>query len=266
MKSDQNIRNLMPTDFPEVNQTVAILLKKLLHIGEDKIVGIYLSGSIATGDFRPNKSDIDFVVATKGRLSEEVLEEIKRLHQNMRANGLPYTDNIEGDYIPLEAIRKYDPGNATYPHLGNDGHFAIEHHESDEIIQLHVLREYGIAIYGPSPKTLIDEISADDIKKSSRLVLEEWWRPLLEDEVLKISEYQAYAILTMCRALYTLRFGTVVSKQAAADWATTEYGARFAGCIQSSLDWEKGKEIDCYAQAKEMIAFTLNFSAGTNEG
>ena len=31
--------------------------------------------------------------------------------------------------------------------------------------------------------------------------------------------YQAYAILSMCRVLYTLEFGTVVSKPAAARWA-----------------------------------------------
>lgn len=247
------------TEYPEVNQTMHVLSERLLEICGSQIVGIYLSGSLASGDFRVHKSDVDFVVATKDSLDEETLRKIKLLHEEMRSDNLPYADNIEGDYVPLEALKKYNPENSTYPHLGNDGHFEVEKHDSDEIIQRSVLREKGLVLYGPSPKTLIDPISVDDVKQSARMVLLEWWKPLLLSEKLETSEYQAYAILTMCRSLYTLKFGTVVSKQVAADWATTEFGDQFAECIQAALSWEKGKEINCYEESKAMIVFALEY-------
>jgi hypothetical protein len=44
---------------------------------------------------------------------------------------------------------------------------------------------------------------------------------LEEPKRLHSSEYQAYAIVTMCRVLYTLEHGTIVSKPVSARWADT---------------------------------------------
>jgi hypothetical protein len=54
-----------------------------------------------------------------------------------------------------------------------------------------------------------------------------------------MSEYQAYAILTMCRALYTLQHGTVVSKSVAARWAQEVLGERWAA-LTVELDSTNG--------------------------
>ena len=45
----------------------------------ERIAGLYLTGSIALGDYRPGQSDIDFVAVTNNRLSAEELEEVEAL-------------------------------------------------------------------------------------------------------------------------------------------------------------------------------------------
>jgi hypothetical protein len=47
---------------------------------------------------------------------------------------------------------------------------------------------------------------------------------------------QAYAILTMCRALYTCTHGAQVSKRKAAEWAAQEL-PQWSDLIKSALLW-----------------------------
>jgi hypothetical protein len=48
----------------------------------------------------------------------------------------------------------------------------------------------------------------------------------------------AYAILTTCRGLYTIRFGVRPSKLEAAKWATGEF-PQWASLVESALTWRK---------------------------
>ncbi len=93
------------------------------------------------------------------------------------------------------------------------------------------------------PGTLIDPVSPDDLRRAVLGTLREWWRPQLEDHSrLRASEYQAYAVLTMARILYTLEHGTVVSKAVAARWAREALGEPWAALIRWAEGWWPGRE------------------------
>ena len=71
---------------------------------------------------------------------------------------------------------------------------------------------------------------------------------------------QAYAILTMCRALYVHRTGEQASKRQAARWAREEL-PQWADLIQSALAWREAwreKQVDHAATRAETIRF-VNF-------
>jgi hypothetical protein len=80
---------------------------------------------------------------------------------------------------------------------------------------------------------------------------------------LHSSEYQAYAILTMCRALYTLQHGTVASKAVAARWAQEALGERWAALIERALAWRHGVPLDCLNETLDLIRYTLERSQQT---
>lgn len=63
-------------------------------------------------------------------------------------------------------------------------------------------------------------------------------------------------MLTMCRALYTLQFGTVVSKPSVARWAQTYLGERWVALIQRSLTWHIRDGVDDLGLALEFIRYT----------
>ena len=169
------------TDFPDVNELMHALLDEMLRIiGEAQLVGLYLTGSLALGDFRPECSDVDFIVVTKGPLEDGVIAQLGPMHQEFRKSGRPYTDDIEGEYIPQQVIRRFDPHDCTYPHLGVDGHFGVEGHASNEVVQWAVLREHGVVLYGPPPDTIIDPIGPEHIQAAVRGFLREWWVPQVQ--------------------------------------------------------------------------------------
>jgi hypothetical protein len=71
------------------------------------------------------------------------------------------------------------------------------------------------------------------------------------------SEYQAYAILTMCRARFTLACGAIASKPQAAAWARANLDPRWAGLIDRAVSWRHGVELDCFEGALAFIRETL---------
>ncbi|MEW6717798.1 MAG: aminoglycoside adenylyltransferase domain-containing protein [Chloroflexota bacterium] len=173
---------------------------------------------------------------------------------------------MEGDYIPKNVLRRYHPAYACYPHLGMDGHFDREQHGGESVIQRHILREHGVVLAGPPPKTLIDPVQPDELRQAVREVLHEWWAPMLNDPSrLHNREYQAYAVLTMCRALYTLQHGIIVSKTVAAQWAQEVLGVRWAGLIRQGLMWQHETQTNNLNETLDFIRFTISQQEGPND-
>jgi hypothetical protein len=226
----------------------------------DAFAGLYLHGSLAGGDFDPGRSDVDFLVATQGVLPETTVVELATLHADLVAGGSHWAAELEGSYFSLAALRRYDPDNAVFPHVERFGALQVEHHDSAWILQLHVLREHGITLAGPAPTTLIDPISPAELHRATRETLHEWWTPKLEESSLLYEPgYQAYAVLTMCRILYTLATGTVVSKPVAARWLQA-MAPRWTSLVAAALRWQHGMPVGDVDATLALIRYTLQRS------
>lgn len=215
--------NLFPTPYPDVDDVLNLLHTNAKEILGDQFVGMYLYGSLSSGDFNPESSDIDFLSVTESSLSDTTISQLETMHKQTWATSLKRTGELEGAYVPKELIRKHDPNGAPCPTI-NEGKFYIAPLGSDWIIQRHVVREYGVVIEGPDPKTLIDFVTPDDIRKSVMGILNEWWFPMLDDPSwLREHEagYRSFAVITMCRVLHALDTGTITSKPKAAQYART---------------------------------------------
>ena len=249
-----------PTDYPEANNLMSALLSGVQTILVKHFIGLYILGSLAGGDFNPLNSDIDFVVVTDNALSEEILKDLEAMHTRIIKSSLKWAEKLEGSYIPKAALRRYDPFDTEYPAFW-DGRIALGKHGSDWVIQRHILREKGVVVAGPIPKSLIDQVSPKEIMWAAKETLHEWWSPQLCNTVrLRSSEYQAYAILTMCRALYTLEYGTIVSKPTAAHWAQAVLDKRWALLIEWAIAGRDDLQSGNMNEVLNFIRYTLDRS------
>src|SRR4029450_4999519 len=85
----------------------------------------------------------------------------------------------------------------------------------------------------PAPQTLIDSVTPNDLRRAMQTVLRGWATQFLNDPArINSRGYQSYVVLSLCRILYTLQYGTGVSKPVAARWAQETLGERWAALIE----------------------------------
>jgi len=214
-----------PTPYPEVNVVLGELLPGLQAILRAQFVGMYLTGSLATGDFDRN-SDVDFVVVTEEEVGGELFSALDILHRRVAIIDSWCATQLDGGYIPRRALRRFDPSNAVHAHIdrGSGEHLRMVQYD-EGVVQSHLLRERGITLEGPDPRTLIDKVTPGDLRNAMPRVLDGWASRILDDPArIATQGYQSYTVLSLCRILYTLEFGAVVSKQVAAQWGRQTLG------------------------------------------
>lgn len=226
-----------PEHYLEVNRVLNLLLSKHKELLGARLVGMYVFGSLVTGDFDFDVSDIDLVAITTQDISQEDLERLKKLHEEIARENKDWADRIEVGYISKVKIRRYDSNyRQALISPGEPIHFRSV--GKDWIINRRLLREKGVSLYGPSPKTLIDPVTKAEFKQAVEELTIEWERWITNLEVMRPRKYQAYSILTMCRILYAFRNGYVISKIEAADWAKIEL-PEWSNLIDEAVSWRK---------------------------
>ena len=130
----------------------------------------------------------------------------------------------------------------------------------DWLMNWYVVRKWGVVLFGPPASAIIDPITQEEYVEAVRQhaeVLSDWVAHGMRAQQRK---GQAYAILTMCRALYTTKNGGPTSKKQAALWAQGEL-PQWATLIQNALAWRQAwreEQVDHAATHHETVRF-VNF-------
>lgn len=258
--------NNNPTSFPEVNVILQELLKEVQIILGKHFIGMYLEGSL-TGDDFDQDSDIDFVVVTDGDVSENNFSALQAMHERIILTDTKYAINLEGSYISQHALRRYDPKHANYPNMerGPSERLKMVYHDEIWIIHRYILRERGITIIGPDPKTLIDPISPNELRQAMLPTLKSWPTEILNNPTeIARRGYQSLTVLSLCRILYTLQFGDIVSKAKAANWIKETTGEKWSVLIDRAWIGRHNPRLeaepDDINQTLDFIRYTLDYS------
>ena len=71
------------TPYPAINTVLTEWADGVKRLLGNKIVGLYLSGSLAYGDFVPERSDIDLEAVVRSPLTEDELRSVEQLHRQI---------------------------------------------------------------------------------------------------------------------------------------------------------------------------------------
>jgi len=247
-----------PTSYPEVNAVLALLLSEVRALIGEQLLGMYLNGSLSLGAFEPGSSDIDFLVITVEALTNEQVRALSDMHARLLTSGLGYATRLEGFYLPQAVLRHPTPANTSYPCSAQTKGLLLVELGSDWVIQRHLVRESAIVLWGPSPQMLLDVVLPGELRAAVIEQVTGFWKQQLEHpEWLRPREEQAFAILTMCRALYTLAWGEVVSKQRAAAWAREALEAPWAQLIDRALLWRHDSRADDMTDMLNFVRYTI---------
>jgi len=252
------------TPYEGVNAIVRDLAARSRETLGDELVALYLHGSLATGAFDPLRSDIDFIAVVARALSDAAIEALRALHRALLREGAPWSRRLEGSFVPAAFLRSTEPPPEPRPYINGES-FRMARYGYEWVLERHLMVERAIVVMGPPPTHFIDPVLPEEIVAANRAILTGDWAPMLDDAArLEDAEYQAYAVLTMCRCLYLAAHGAVASKPEAARWAKARY-PQWRALIERAAAWAHGEPFDRSDEVRALIAFTLDPTFGVSE-
>lgn len=250
---------------PKVAEVIDLLLDGIREPLKDNLLGVYLRGSLALGDFDPETSDVDLLVVTERPMSKGEFYALEAMHAELATSGNGFAKTLEVSYIDRASLKRFGPGERCHPSIGADWPFSLVEHRANWIFERWTVRERGIAIFGPDPKDLIDPISRDRLRAAA---LDELLARLRnwagDDEIpdwLKPRYYQAFEVETICRALYAIAFGDVPTKPHAVRWALDALPEPACTLVKWSRDWRTDRTEDpsTIREVKSFVKWALAY-------
>src|SRR4030095_2892784 len=204
-----HIPNQVTDLLQELTSQLPVLLGKNLF-------GIYVYGSLTQHAFNPKRSDLDCIVVTNRELSDAQFRRLDRwlaraVVTNSWAGRLRITVLIKDEILTMDSKGC----------LFQFGRLRRSGSDGNPIIWMNVLKS-GIVLYGPRPGPLLPENTDEDTFRALKREVGYLRAEIIENphsQWRDVPSYRAYAVLTLCRILYSFRKGTIASKPRAARWA-----------------------------------------------
>ena len=246
------------TQYPAINIVLTEWAEGLKRLVGKKIVGLYLSVSLAYGDFVPGRSDIDLQAVVRSPLTQDELRAVEELHKQTERRCPEWAERIECSYVPLELMRELTPPATPRPWWGFGTLYAAAPAGNEWIINHYLLSRHGIMLEGHDFNELIPSIDIHSVRQASARDLFQEWMPKIDDGAwLSNSHYQSYLVLNLCRILHTVIDGQPGSKKVAGQWAKAMY-PQWKDLIEVAERWAYGEEMKRQADAVASLRFAVD--------
>ncbi|GLU50368.1 nucleotidyltransferase domain-containing protein [Nocardiopsis ansamitocini] len=205
------------------------------------VEGLYLTGSVALGDYRPRTSDVDFVVVTRQRLDCAQNAALRRVHSRMRSR-FPHPQ-FNGIHVAWDDLT-HDPQHCGPVASVLGGRFRTRAGADVNPVTWHVLAERGVPVRGPHPLELDVWDERASLQAWSLGSLDQHWRRwrakagrLVTPRGLAAlgSLAPSWSVLSVSRLHFTLRTGEITSKSGAGFYALHAFPDRWERIVNECL-------------------------------
>jgi predicted nucleotidyltransferase len=187
------------------------------ELGE-KLLSLSVHGSWVAGDFIPGRSDLDLLALLADDPDDRTLAGLTAVHAAISAAAPEWDNHVEVDYVSIDAVASVlmrDGSVHSMVRISPGEPIHLLPANLHYVLNWRAAREHNHRILGRSPTEVLPPIP-DDLVREVVIEHARQWPAWLEGA--SDPEFQAYAVLTMCRALAFLRTGRQQSKHAAAVW------------------------------------------------
>ncbi|MEA3355542.1 MAG: DUF4111 domain-containing protein, partial [Patescibacteria group bacterium] len=228
------------TPYKNVNKFLEDFLFQVKKILGDKLVGLYLYGSLTWEDFDIDISDIDLLAVLSVDLNENEALALEKMHKDIIRDYKQWEGRIDVQYLSEEGLKTYKSKTSKMARIASGYPFQVIDAGLDWIMNWYFVLDNGVILFGPKPSKFIDPISKQEFFQSVKDQAKWWKMNLAKTE--KDRPYQSYVILTMCRALYSVKNkGEQVSKIKASKWVKEQL-PEHSDLIDEALLWRKNSK------------------------
>lgn len=198
-------------DRTELPQDVALLLSRL-RVGlaaRGDLVGVYVYGSLATGDYSPACSDIDVIVMVEREPDQAALRELAELHKALLTSSSSAAERLNCLYVPVEAGP--DPARLHNYWFGN----RMTQWQLKVMTQAE-LASAGAALYGPWPPPGIAPVPIEAVQAAVYEEITGYWRRIARRKRLWLQDtWVDHALTVLPRAEAILATGDLITRSEA---------------------------------------------------
>lgn len=224
------------SQYDEVNYIIEKLLNGHKKVFEDRMIGFYLYGSLIWGDFDIVSSDIDTLCVITSEVTLEEIEKLHIMHEEIVNESPLWRDRVEVHYASLNGLKHFRQSVFKMGNISPGEPLHIIDAGIDWLDEWYCVQEYAITLFGIDKEKVIPHIEKYEFIQTICSYARSFRERIRASKQSCYS--QAYAILTLCRALYTLENEEQVSKLAAALWAI-DFLPEYSNVIRSALFWRQ---------------------------
>jgi hypothetical protein len=224
------------------------------------VAAFYVHGSIALDAFDEGISDIDFIAVLSRAANHQEIGALEQVH-HILSDEFPHS-LLEGSYLQWHHLGHPAQEISPYP-CYQDGRFHPSAQHDINPVTWWMLKNCAVVIFGLAPAMLDFKADWSDVRAYMLLNLDTYWaaftkRParlayLLSDEGVQ------WVVLGICRLLYGLQEGTMISKRLAGEYALLRVPPRWHALIHEALDLRAGIKAPYYksrlVRASTSVAF-----------
>lgn len=185
-----------------------------------RLAGLYLFGSLVSGDFYPGRSDLDLIAVVESHVSDDEIAALRELHEEYEAARPGWRDRIEVLYLSRAVLRTFadEPrGRVARISPGEPLHFRELDGDLGWLLDWHGAVS-GEIVVGGAPLSLGPAVTPDRLRAAVISQLREMGDIARGHDVAYVPSWQGYIVATVCRALYFLETGDQTSKERAVAW------------------------------------------------
>lgn len=210
------------------------------------VQGLYLTGSVALGDFRPHTSDVDFVIVTSRRTERADLDALRRIHARTRQE-VP-SPQFNGIHVTWDELNRDPAECGPVPSVIN-GRFRNRASADVNPVTWHILADQGVTMRGPLPVELDVWDEPESLRSWSLGSLDEQWRRWREKAGRLVtprglaalgSLAPSWSVLSVSRLHFTLRTGEITSKSGAGAYALHAFPESWQRIVNECLRVRRG--------------------------
>lgn len=242
-------------------------LSRLLrrHVPE-LVTSLDLIGSAVDGDFRPGRSDLDFVAVLSHPATDDEIEALVIVHRLYASD--PTLPALDGIWVTAEELAA-GPDACSRGPTSQGNQFLASARGDRNPITWERLRLSAVAIMGELDRSRLWR-DPERLASWTRQNVESWWVPwyaracrLLSAPGLRMlgARLPACRVLGISRLHLVLAKGVIASKSAAGEYALTAFGQTRQRIVRECLRIRRGESAGLYGNPFERRRDALDFIA-----
>jgi len=225
---------------PPLPQDVQAATRQHLHALDAAAPGLatalYVTGSVALGDYQQGRSDIDFMAFFSRQVTDpQTIGRLAEVHASLAGPA-----DYDGNYVALACVPDVPDDEPSTPHVvGGQFHADEPNHQLTPATWAEFAR-YAIAIRGPRPAQLGIRVSRDRLSEWTLRNLNTYWQNQAEEGIKTLRAHDPGtsigAGVVAWMALGPARLHYTASKAAAGQYAAGLFPA-YRPVLSSAATW-----------------------------